>query len=45
MNIENCKNCENYQDRISDSILCRYQNIVEYMVIDGNAIISCPKER
>jgi hypothetical protein len=45
MNLEICEKCENYQGRISDSVLCRYQNIVEYNVIDGDTVISCPKER
>jgi hypothetical protein len=45
MNLEKCKNCENYQDKISDSVLCRYQNIVEYIAMDGDTVISCPKER
>ncbi len=45
MTLEKCKNCKNFKDHVSDSVLCRYKNIVEYIVIDGDFVISCPMER
>lgn len=45
MKLEACKDCTNFMDHVSDSVVCRYKNLTEYVVLDGDKLVSCPKER
>jgi len=45
MKLDICKDCKNFRDHVSDSVVCRFKHFTEYVVIDGDRVISCPKER
>jgi hypothetical protein len=44
MNINDCRKCLYHREEISDSVICRFSNEVNYFIVDRGDVVTCPKE-
>lgn len=45
MQIDKCRSCDFHVDALTDSVLCKYNDEVEYRVTDRGNVVMCPIDK
>lgn len=45
MKLEECIKCSYFLDNRADCVLCKYGDEVLHRVLDGDKVVSCPKNK